>query len=118
MAEIRADSPVELLLDLKVARPKEYRFEHPRLAEPMVLDAPEIRALCDIYQNTEDGRDRGRDLSVLEKYNEGTYGRERADIMRLRLIPSGMIEPDPSAGSPTVFMPSGMARTGTYVAVI
>ena len=56
MAEIRADSPVELLLDLKVARPRGYRFEHPRLTEPLVLDEYEFRALYDIYQYTESGR--------------------------------------------------------------
>ena len=118
MTEIRADSPVELLLDLKVARPRAYRFEHSWLTEPLALDEPEIRALCVIYQDTENDRDIGRDLAVLETYKKGTYGRERADIMRLRLIPSGLIEPDPSAGIPSIFMPSEMARTGTYVEVI
>lgn len=122
MIELKSNDPRELKHrqlgiggKYDASQVKEFRFEHPKLKKGRVaLTESELSALCEMSSSTV----YGRDLKNMRDSPPGSWGQDKARMLEEKLIPSGLLENEPTDHSDTVYRLSEMARTGEYVAVV
>ena len=117
MVELIADSPKELLydrLDMTYRDVSEFRFEHPSYEDPIILTGSDLSTLCNMFDDSA----HHRQLSYLESCPADSWGKKKSESLTQKLIPSGLVILEPTTYSQTVYTPSDIAKSGTYIAVI